>query len=67
MSIHFCMYKCFVISCRIGPMCVYMGVLCENHESIEVCFYELAYNKISVHLVCVVLLFLQSVYKFVCA
>ena len=29
-------------------MCVYMGVLCENHESIEVCFYELAYNKISV-------------------
>ena len=31
------------------------------YESIEECFYELAYNKISVHLVYVDLLFLKSV------
>ena len=41
-----------------------MGVLCENHVGMKVLrnvFYELAYNKISVHLVYVDLLFLKSV------
>ena len=44
-------------------MSVYGSAVREScwYESIEECFYELAYNKISVHLVYVDLLFLQSV------
>ena len=56
---YFRRYKFFVISCRIW---VYMCDVRESrwYESIKECFYELAYNKISVHLVYVDLLFLKS-------
>ena len=44
-------------------MSVYGSAVREScwYESIEECFYELAYNKISVHLVYVDLLLLKSV------
>ena len=44
-------------------MSVYGSAVRESclYESIVECFYELAYNKISVHLVYVDLLFLKSV------
>ena len=44
-------------------MSVYGSVVREScwYESIEKCFYELAYNKMSVHLVYVDFLFYKSV------
>ena len=56
MSIHF---FCNTKRSSVNYLCY--AISNAGYESIEECFYELAYNKISVHSVDVDLLFLKSV------